>query len=385
MRKRIVWLYPKLEKWMGGTRYVFECCKELKEQYELLVVCQKATDLVLREFINNGIEVINLNSKSFTDIDFWLLFHKNLHGDLQDIKKLINTEDVLVTSMFPMNIIASKLSNKHIQIIYEPFAFFFDDEFIACFGKDKAIFFKIMKYLYSNIDISATKTSDKILTLSNYEKNRIKKIYGREADVIYEGVDIDFFKPYDTSYLAQIYPDVFPIMHSTGFDTFKGTDLVINSLPLLKEYIPNFKLFITYTRENKEKLYYYKNFLKKNKLDSNVEFLGLLPYHKLPQYYSFSKFYIEPGKNRSMSLSSKEALACGTPVIRGSDSSEEVINGFNGFIVNPNSVDELVRKIMIYFEDRLKYEYMKGNARKSITGKFTWEKVVGKIINSIEE
>jgi len=385
MGKKIVWLYPKLEKWMGGTRYVFECCKKLKEQYELLVVCQKGTDLVLSEFINNGIKVINLNSKSFTDMDFWLLFYKNLDSDLQEIKKFINTDDVLISAMFPMNIIASKFTNKHVQIIYEPFAFFFDNEFITSFGKDKVIFFKIMKYLYSKVDIVATKSSNRFLTLSNYEKNRIREIYGVEAAVIYEGIDTNFFKPRDTSYLSQKYSDVFPIMHSTGFDTFKGTDLVINSLPLLKECIPNFKLFITYTRENKKKLYYYKNFIKKNKLDLNVEFLGLLPYNKLPEYYSFSKFYLEPGKNRSMSLSNKEALACGIPVIRGNDSSEEVIDGFNGFLINPNSVDELVNKIMIYFKDKQKYEYVKSNSRKSITDKFTWEKVVGKIINSIEE
>ena len=33
------------------------------------------------------------------------------------------------------------------------------------------------------------------------------------------------------SYFHNKYPDCFPIMHSTGFDSYKGTDLVINSLP----------------------------------------------------------------------------------------------------------------------------------------------------------
>jgi glycosyltransferase involved in cell wall biosynthesis len=385
MGKKIVWLYPKLEKWMGGTKYVFECSKKLSKNYDLIVICQKGTELVLNEFKKENIVVVNLTSYSFTDPIFWVAPKLFIKRDVKKIKKIIGEEAIIISSMFPMNIIASKFTNKHVQIIYEPFAFFFDDEFITSFGKNKVIFFKIMKYFYSHIDIVATKSSNSILALSNYEKNRIRKIYGVEAAVIYEGIDIDFFKPRDTSYLSQKYSDVFPIMHSTGFDTFKGTDLVINSLPLLKECIPNFKLFITYTRENKKKLYYYKNFIKKNKLDLNVEFLGLLPYNKLPEYYSFSKFYLEPGKNRSMSLSNKEALACGIPVIRGNDSSEEVIDGFNGFLVNPKSVDELVGKIMIYFQDKQKYEYIKGNTRKSITDKFTWEKVVGKIINSIEE
>ena len=383
--KRVIWLYPKLEKWMGGTRYVYECAKEISKNYEILIICQSSTESVASEFAKNGIKLIDLNSPTFTDLKFWFSFQKNINSNYKEISKIIDNEDILISSMFPMNIIAQKLGNNHLQIIYEPFSFFFSDNIWKDYSIFHHIFFKICSFFFSKYDIQATQSANSILCLSNYEKNNIKRIYKIDSQVIYEGVDINFFKPRDTKLFKEKYLNCFPIMHSTGFDSYKGTDLVIHSLPELKEKIKNFKIFITYTRENKYSLKKYKKFISSNKLEENVVFLGLIPYDELPILYSFVDIYVEPGTGRSMSLSNKEAMACGTPVIAGKDAAEEITDGYNGFLVDPSSKKDFVDKILLVYGDKKNKNYAYSqNALNSINENFTWEKVSNKICQQIE-
>lgn len=383
--KKIIWLYPKLEKWMGGTRYVFECCKELSKKFEVLVICQSSSRKILAEFENYNIKVIDLKSDTYTDLKFWILFSKTINANIREINNLANESDIIISSMFPMNIIAHKMNNKHIQIIYEPFSFFYSNNIWKDYSIFHHLFFKITSLFFKKYDIKATEGADSILTLSHYEKNNIQKTYNLNSHVIYEGVNSDFFKPKDSSYFQKKYPNCFPLMHSTGFDSYKGTDLVIDSLPDIKKEIPNFKIFITYTRENKNTLKKYKNFISKNNLNENVVFLGLIPYEHLPILYSFVDIYLEPGIGRSMSLSNKEAMSCGTPVIAGKDASEEINNGYNGFLINPSSKKELVDKIFtIYNSINTNNNSYSENALNSINKNFTWKAVAKKICHQIK-
>ena len=87
-----------------------------------------------------------------------------------------------------------------------------------------------------------------------------------------------------------------------------------------------------------------------------------------------------------MSLSNKEAMSCGTPVIAGQDASEEIDSGYNGFLINPSSKKELVDKICIIYDNinNSNNSYSE-NALNSINEKFTWKAVGEKICLQIED
>ena len=364
---------------MGGTRFVFECAKRITKEFPLTVVCQKGTDEVLSKFGEENIDVKILNSPTYTDLSFWLTFEKTINNDVNLISNYIDSQTVVISSMYPFNYIAERFPNKHIQIIYEPFSFFYRKDLYKDLGIITDLFFRFMRSIYSPTDKSATQNADVVLTLSQYEQTNIKNIYGVTSNIIYEGVDTSFFYPRDTQQLGLKYSGRVPLMHSTGFDIYKGTDFVIDALPLLKKRLPDFKLFVTYTRENKQKLKTYNNFIRINKLEDNVEFLQFLPLEELPVYYSYARVYLEPGKGRSMSLSNKEAMACGTPVIRGNDSEEEVIDGFNGYLVSTDTPEELVKAIIkIVTNDALRNQ-MSTNAISFVKEKFSWNSVVNNI------
>jgi glycosyltransferase involved in cell wall biosynthesis len=381
MDKNIVWLYPKLEKWMGGTKYVFECTKRLAKKFPLKVIAQKSSEDVVAKFREEKIDVHILNSRSFTDLSFWLAFNRITHHDVELISRHVNSETVMISSMYPLNYMAAQFPNKHIQIVYEPFSFFYRDDLYKDFGITTDLFFRVIRKWYSSTDKGATQKAHVVLTLSEFERRNIKNIYGVDSNVVYEGVDCSVFYPRDTANLRVKYAGQIPLMHSTGFDTYKGTDLVFEALPLLKVKMPNFKLLVTYTRENKRKLNEYTQFIKQHGLEDNVEFLQFVPLEELPSYYSFASVYLEPGKGRSMSLSNKEAMACGTPVIRGNDSSEEVRDGYNGYLVSPDSQEDLVQAIVkIALNDELRAT-MSRHAVSFVKEKFNWDNVVSRIVS----
>ncbi len=366
---------------MGGTRFVFECARRIAEQLPLKVIAQKGSDDVVTKFREERIDVNILNSQSFTDLSFWLNFDKTINRDAGLISKHVNSETVIISSMYPLNCIATSFANRHIQIIYEPFSFFYRNDLYKDFGIRTDLFFRLIRKLYSSTDKIATQKADVVLTLSQYEQRSIKRVYDVDSSIVYEGVDGALFYPRDPTQLRMKYPGQIPLMHSTGFDTYKGTDLVLESLPLLKRRLPNFRLFITYTRESKRKLSAYSKFIKRNELGKHVQFLEFVPLEELPFYYSFALAYLEPGKGRSMSLSNKEAMACGTPVIRGNDSSEEVIDGYNGYLVPSDSKESLVEAILkIVTNDEMRMTMSK-NAVSFVNEKFCWDNVVSKILS----
>ncbi|HEC66310.1 MAG TPA: glycosyltransferase, partial [bacterium] len=188
----------------------------------------------------------------------------------------------------------------------------------------------------------------------------------------------------DVTRLGERYKGYEIVLHSTGFDSCKGTDLVIKSLPLICKQVPNTKLLITYTRVNRGKLKKYLRFIKSFGLQDNVEFLGFVKYESLPGYYSLAKIYVEPGIGRAMSLSNKEAMACGTPVIRGNDSDEEVIDGVTGFLVNPFSKVEFAEKVVFLLRNQELNKKMGSAARDFVLKNFSWEKVAERIGSQIQ-
>lgn len=84
-------------------------------------------------------------------------------------------------------------------------------------------------------------------------------------------------------------------------------------------------------------------------LDDKIQYLGLVPYNQLPDYYRQAKALLFPILwEEPFGLVMTEAMACGTPVIafnRGSVS-EVVADGKTGFVVNSvNEMADAIKKI----------------------------------------
>ena len=126
--------------------------------------------------------------------------------------------------------------------------------------------------------------------------------------------------------------------------------------------------------------------LKKRVTDENVKNVVFLGFRKdveyLLQITDLSVLCSSKVHNEGVSNSILESLAMGIPVIatRSGGTPEIVEDGENGYVIECGDSVSLANKIEKLLDDNLKYEQFSLNARKTINGKFTINKMVGDYI-----
>lgn len=157
------------------------------------------------------------------------------------------------------------------------------------------------------------------------------------------GVDLDIFKKYN---LQKEKADYLNIGYVSRIDKGKGWDIYLKALYQLKELDIKFKAIIV---GHGEEIQFMQEMINELKLNDYVRYLGKLPQIELPQIFNDLDIFIFPSKlDESLGLVGLESMACGTPLI-GSDIggiSEYVEDSVNGYLFEPNNLEDLVEKIL---------------------------------------
>jgi glycosyltransferase involved in cell wall biosynthesis len=98
----------------------------------------------------------------------------------------------------------------------------------------------------------------------------------------------------------------------------------------------------------------------------------------LVNYYNAADIFCLPSKSEGLPNVIVEAFICGTPVVASAVGGIPaiVIEGINGFLAKPNSIEELENKIKISLE----YSWNRESIRESVSFLFP-EKVIEKYHN----
>jgi len=179
-------------------------------------------------------------------------------------------------------------------------------------------------------DSSTANRVDRYIGISHHITKRIKKIYNRNAEVIYPPVDTDFFTPgagkgdyYLT--VSRMFP-------------YKKIDLIVAAF----SEMPEKKLVVIGEGPDFQKI---KTVAKKN-----IEFLGHQPSHVIKEYMQKARAFVFAAEE-DFGIVTVEAQACGTPVIafgRGG-SLETVIPLKQSEIISPESTKSPTG---VYFQEQ---------------------------------
>lgn len=367
---KIMWLHSHLSIPSGGTKYVLEVIRELSKNHHVDLYVQKATPQFEQSFKKAGINITTMSKYSTSDVLFWLNFSRHIKNQINFLQNQAKNYDVVISSMFPMNIIANSLNLPHLQSCFQPFAFFWDPLMIEKLPILKRLFLYFLRSKFGKLDIDSTNQSRKLLTINNGSKNSILQIYHKDSIPTFMGVDAhEVNLEIEKKYVGKKI-----ILHSTDWTPLKKTSWLIQQFRLIQKKYPDVVLLIT---EPKIDPILKKTELKKIKKDAieNIEFLGTVPSDVLHQYYALADMVVYPGFGSGIttSLFVLECMAYETPAIVSNDASEDVENGKTGLIFNTD--DEFQKCILTLLSNDDMRMTLGKQARTYVLQKHSWPNV----------
>jgi glycosyltransferase involved in cell wall biosynthesis len=142
-------------------------------------------------------------------------------------------------------------------------------------------------------DSASASRADRIVAISEHVKKRVRKYWGREADVIYPPVDLSRFEP------SKDRGDFFLMV--SAFAPYKRVDLALEAFRRLGR-----PLKIVGTGQDERRL--------RAAAPSNVEFLGWQSDADVAKLYARCRAFVFPGEE-DFGITPLEAQAAGRPVI----------------------------------------------------------------------
>ena len=381
-------MHSHFSHWMGGTVFIFELLKKLRNDCSIEIVIQNGDDDVVSKFSSENFIVHNLDSPSTNVKSFWLSFFRNCNSDAKKIQEIVDSNgfDIIISSMIPTKVISSKLNNIYIyQYCYEPYAPFWDPVHVKNSNLIKRSALHVFKYMYARYDVSSTRKALKVFTLSPETKKSIYSIYNIDSVVTYLGADLYFYRHLEEPSIFEKYEHNQVLLHNTDFSPPKGTGFLLDCMPAIISKIPSAKLLITCSNNDSKKIKKLVRDIERRGIASHVNVLGWVQYELLPCYYSLADLVIYCGTSggsgaSAVSLFVIEAMACGTPCLRSNDSKTEVLDGINGELFNPLDHSEFIEKCTSLLADQDLLSLYASKCRSYVENKYSWDSAA-KLVN----
>lgn len=193
---------------------------------------------------------------------------------------------------------------------------------------------------------------------------------GQAIDIIFNGVDIENFRP-DSG----IKPEGKFII-TTGASRLtarKGIRYLIAAMAKLSPRYPQLLLKIMGEGSEMQNL---KSQAEELKLENKIIFLGRMAREETSPYYGEASVFVLPSLNEGMSNAMLEALATGLPILATDTggTKELVKDGENGFIIKMKDAEDLAEKIAAILNNKELRQEMAKKSRE-IAKQMSWEKV----------
>ncbi|HDZ9755208.1 TPA: glycosyltransferase family 4 protein [Klebsiella quasipneumoniae subsp. quasipneumoniae] len=187
----------------------------------------------------------------------------------------------------------------HISYVHSPIRYAWDlqHQYLKEANLSKGVKGLLAKWILHKIRLWDHRTAngvDCFIANSKFISRRIKKVYGRDADVIYPPVDVTRFS------LCENKEDYY--FTASRLVPYKRIDLIVEAF----SQMPDKKLVVIGDGSEMDKI--------KSKASKNIEILGYQPNHVMEEYMCKAKAFVFAAEE-DFGITPVEAQACGTPVI----------------------------------------------------------------------
>jgi len=285
---------------------------------------------------------------------------------------------ISITSSFAKSII-TKPRTKHICYLLTPTRYLWSHK--QDYIKNNLINYLISGYLdmFKNWDLVVSQRPDKIISISETVRERCKKYYKRDSEVVYPGFDVEYWKGIKSEIRNPKFEtnSKFKILNSKFFlvisrlEPYKRVDLAIRVFNRL-----NKQLVIIGEGSQEKKL--------KQIAGKNITFLSKLSDVELGSFYSSAQALIMP-QEEDFGYVSLEAQLFGCPVLAYKKGGvlETIIENKTGIFFDNQDERSLSQAIERF--NKIEYN-LKSEAREiglSNVEKFSKEKFINKFIKLI--
>ena len=212
-----------------------------------------------------------------------------------------------------------------------------------------------------------------VVTISEYCKVEIKKRFGINATVIYNGIDCNYYVPAKNKIeikkrLGLLDKKV--ILFVGRLHSLKDPLTLIKSYSLITRSLNNTVLLVVGDGPMQVPI---SNFLLKNNLKAIM--MGNRYGNDLLSLYQCADLFVMPSHGESFGLTLVEAMACGCPCIANNSGALPEILGNKDLLVEPGDIKDLSGRINYFLENpEISEMYTESNIRR-VTGQFSSDRM----------
>lgn len=260
----------------------------------------------------------------------------------------------------------------HISYVHSPIRYAWDlqHQYLREAGLDhglKGMIAKLILHKMRMWDYRTANGVDHFIANSHFIARRIKKVYGREADVIYPPVDVNRFL------LNEDKEDYF--FTASRLVPYKRIDLIVEAF----SHMPDRKLVVVGDGPEMQKI--------KSKATANIEILGYQSNEVMQEHMRNAKAFVFAAEE-DFGITPVEAQSCGTPVIAfGKGGSLETVRPFGvdnptGILFDKQDVASVIDAVQKFetLQDQILPNDCRAHALKFSTERFNQE--IAEYVNS---
>jgi len=234
----------------------------------------------------------------------------------------------------------------HVCYCHSPPRYLWDmqEDYLNSMDSVTAKVFELFTPYLRKFDLEGANNVDDFIANSAFVKKRIKRIYGKESEVIHPPVALHDFEYSEES-------EEFYLMVS-ALVPYKRVDLAVDAFNRLGK-----RLIIIGDGPELNNL--------RNKAKENISIMGLKPFSVLKDHYSRCKAFIFPGVE-DFGITPLEAQASGKPVIAYKEGGalETVIENETGLFFQEQTIEALVDAIERFENESFSPQVCRNNAEK---------------------